>query len=60
LACLTCANVWARDSFQGRANQWFSGGRHACLSQASSPRADHLKPNRNFLAERYDLFRRAS
>ena len=24
------------------------------------PRADHLKPNRDFLAERYDLFRRAS
>jgi len=24
------------------------------------PRADHLKPNRNFLAERYALFRRAS
>jgi len=24
------------------------------------PRADHLKPNRDFLAERYELFRRAS
>jgi len=24
------------------------------------PRAEHLKPNRDFLAERYDLFRRAS
>jgi len=24
------------------------------------PRADHLKPNRDFLAERYALFRRAS
>jgi putative restriction endonuclease len=24
------------------------------------PRADHLKPNRDFLAERYDLFRKAS
>ena len=24
------------------------------------PRADHLKPNRDFLAERYVLFRRAS
>ena len=24
------------------------------------PRPDHLKPNRDFLAERYDLFRRAS
>jgi putative restriction endonuclease len=25
-----------------------------------APRADHLKPNRDFLAERYALFRRAS
>jgi putative restriction endonuclease len=24
------------------------------------PRADHLKPNRDFLAERYELFRKAS
>jgi putative restriction endonuclease len=24
------------------------------------PRPDHLKPNRDFLAERYELFRRAS
>jgi hypothetical protein len=24
------------------------------------PRADHLKPNRDFLAKRYALFRRAS
>jgi len=24
------------------------------------PRLDHVKPNRDFLAERYDLFRRAS
>jgi hypothetical protein len=24
------------------------------------PRADHLEPNRDFLAERYALFRRAS
>jgi putative restriction endonuclease len=24
------------------------------------PRADHLKPNRDFLAERYELFRQAS
>ncbi len=24
------------------------------------PRADHLKPNRDFLAERYAFFRRAS
>ncbi len=24
------------------------------------PTADHLRPNRDFLAERYDMFRKAS
>jgi hypothetical protein len=35
----------------------------ACRAQGRRihvPRADHLKPNRDFLAERYAIFRRAS